>query len=301
VRWRWAAVLAVLLVPLGAGVAAAHGEVAQEQAVDLPVIRSIEPAVPGLAVTVIEGGGRLRLDNATPSAVQVMDGPVVESGGSVAWSDPRLDAVVWQLPLLVGDAPATVHGERVKPADPSPAPWWALTLAAALGTFSLGGAVALNRRDAGVTLNRRDAGAALNRRRGLDAALAAVLATAVTAHVVHVVGAALVLAEPPSPGTVLGAAGIGVGAWLLGLVGVGLILAGQSLGPACAAAAGGVLALLTAFDTTGFHRAVLVYGWSFDLDRATTAIAFGGGVGLVLAGWALMSGRPEPVTAAAAS
>ncbi|HZG89272.1 MAG TPA: hypothetical protein VEZ42_03575, partial [Pseudonocardia sp.] len=75
----------------------------------------------------------------------------------------------------------------------------------------------------------------------------------------------------------------------LGVAGAGLVTARQPLGlPACAAA-GGLGALLTGFDSAGYARAVLVSGWAFDLDRALTVLAFGGGVGLVLTGWAALS------------
>ena len=232
------------------------------------MVRSIDPAVPGLAVTVIEGGARLRLDNGTAATVEVPAGPVVSPGTSAAWADPALAGdPSWEVRLLVGDRPVAVRGDRVRPAEPPAPPWWALTVAAALGTFCLGGT------------------AVLRGNRPLGIAVAAVTLVVLTAHALHVLGAALVLAEPLSPGSLVGAAGIGVLCWALGLVGVLLTLVGAPVGLAACAAAGGVTALLTAFDTVGFHHAVLASWWAFDVDRAATVIAFGGGVGLVLTGW----------------
>jgi hypothetical protein len=280
-----------LFLLVGAGPAVAHGDVEGPPAASLPVLLGVEPAVERLDVTVIEGGRRLRVDNGTDRTVEVLppEGrgrggePVVPPGASAAWTDARLaepaapDApAAWEVPLLVGGEPVVVRGDRVWPPAPSPAPWWALTAAAALGTFCLGGTVALRRRDG-------EPGA-----RAAELGVAAVAVVVVAAHVVHVLGAALVLAVPVSVGAVLGAAGLGVACWVLGLAGVGLVAARRPLGMSVCAAAGALAALLTAFDVTGFHRAVLAFGWSFDLDRLTTVVAFGGGLGLLLTGWAVL-------------
>ncbi len=263
------------------------------------MLAGLDPAVGGIAVTVVDGGPRLRLDNATDRTVEVLppegrergQEPVVPPGSSAAWTDPRLAepaagaATAWEVPLLVGGERVLVRGDRVWPPPPAPAPWWALTAAAALGTFCLGGTAALRRRD-------DEPGA-----RAAELGVAAVAVVVVAAHAVHVLGAALVLDVPVSVGAVLGAAGIGVACWVLGLVGAGLVAARNGLGPACCAAAGALAALLTAFDTTGFHRAVLAFGWSFDLDRITTVVAFGGGLGLLVTGWAALS-QPSPAAEA---
>ena len=37
-----------------------------------------------------------------------------------------------------------------------------------------------------------------------------------------------------------------------------------------------------------FHSAVLTFGWSFDLDRATTVATVGGGLGLYPTGCAVL-------------
>lgn len=142
--------LALAALPLGAGAAYAHDEVHAEPGVDLPRVLAVEPAVPGLVVTVIEGGLRLRIDNGTDVPVDVappVDAPrgaepVIAPGRAAAWPDTRLDAASWTLPLQVGEVAVTVVGDRVRPAAPDPVPWWALTVGAALLTFALGATAA---------------------------------------------------------------------------------------------------------------------------------------------------------------
>jgi hypothetical protein len=101
-----------------------------------------------------------------------------------------------------------------------------------------------------------------------------------------------VAAQPPSVAGVLAAAGIGVACWALGLLGAALVVADRLVGPTVCATAGALAALLTALDTAGFARPVLVSGWPFGLDRATTVLAFGGGLGLLLTGWVALSVTP---------
>ncbi len=281
--------VALLAVP-AAGTAAAHGETSGPPATTIPVVLAVEPAVPGLAVTVIEGGARLRLDNGTGQTVRVQPppqapeggGPVVPPGTSAAWADdrPATAAGGWTIPLVVDGQRVVVRGDLARPDPPAPAPWWALTIAAALGTFWLGGTAV----QAGPT----------RRRRAAELGVAGVSVVVVGAHLLHVIGAALVAAAPATAATVLAAAGLGVAAWLLGLAGAGLVAARQPLGLPTCAAAGGLVALLTGFDSAGYARAVLVSGWPFDLDRALTVLAFGGGVGLVLTGWAALSHAAVP-------
>jgi hypothetical protein len=289
--------LALAGLPLAAGSAAAHGDPAPPVTAGLPVVLAVEPATPGLVVTVIDGGARLRLDNGTPGPVDVRppDGaarvgePVVPPGGSAAWADPRLAAPTpgWTLPLLVGEAPAAVRGGWSWPPDPDPAPWWALAVAVAAGTFCLGGTAVLHRGDG------RPA-------RTAELGVAGVAVAVVAAHIVHVLGAVQVAAQPPSVGGVLAAAGLGPLCWAFGLLGAGLTGAGRSLGPAVCGTAGALAALLTALDTADFARPVLATGLPFELDRVATVVAFGGGAGLLLAGWVALSARPaEPVASPA--
>ncbi|MGE3288567.1 MAG: hypothetical protein AB7J32_21050 [Pseudonocardia sp.] len=260
---------------LGAGPAAAHGGDMGAPGPDEPRILSVEPAAEGLGLTVIEGGLRLRIDNATAAPVQVAHGPVLAPGTSLAWADPRLEAPVWEVGLQVGDLPVTVTGDRIAPPPPDPVPWWSFTLAAALLTFA-----------AGVTAARRGAPA--------SRVLAGLTLLTVAAYAVHVLGASLVLATPPGFTTLLAAAGPGVACWLIGIAGAVLVLREHPLGvPACATA-GALAALLTVFDTTSFHRAVLAFGWSYDLDRLTVVLTLGCGIGLAAAGLAVLSREEAP-------
>jgi hypothetical protein len=282
VRAALGLLLALLILPFGGGVAAAHGGADPEPGPTLPRVLSVEPAVAGLSVTVVEGGLRLRLDNRTAAAADVRPPagaargpePIVAPGGSAAWADTRVTGDGgWALPLLVGGRAMTVRGDWVRPAPPQPVPWWSATVFAAAATFCVG-ALAVERR----------------RRSPAAVAVAGLTVLVVGAHVLHVVGSASVLAAPLSPATVLGAAGLGVVCWLLGATGSALTLARHELGLLTCASAGALAALLTVFDTTGFHRPVLAFAWAFDLDRLTTVVTVGAGVGLFLTGCAAMRG-----------
>jgi hypothetical protein len=279
--------LGLAVLPMAAGSAAAHdADPAPPAVAGLPVVRAVEPAVPGLAVTVIEGGARLRLDNATAGPVDVRPPagaartgePVLPAGGSAAWADPRLAAPVpgWTLPLLVDGRSVAVRGGWSWPPDPAPAPWWALTTAVALGTFCLGGTAALRRADGSPA-------------RAAELGLAGVALAVVAGHVLHVVGAVQVGPQPPSVGGVLAATGIGLVCWGFGLLGAGLVVARRDLGPAACATAGALAALLTGLDTAGFADPVLATALPFDLDRVSTVVTAGGGLGLLLTGWAALS------------
>ncbi|WP_433556583.1 hypothetical protein ACQPWY_31110 [Pseudonocardia xinjiangensis] len=300
VRGAAGLLLALLFLPLGAGVAAAHGGGAGAPGTSIPRVLAVEPAVPGLALVVIEGGTRLRLDNHTGVTVAVLpppdslrgQEPLVPTGSSAAWADSRLAGApaapprdgtsAWLVPLLVGDQQVVVHGDRTWPAPPLAVPWWSVTVAAALGTFSLGAAAAERGRHSTAAT-----------------AVAGVTVLVVGAHVLHVIGSSLVLDRPASVGVVLAAAGIGVLCWVLGGLGVALTLARHPMGPATCASAGTLAALVTVFDVAGFHSAVLTFGWAFDLDRATTVVTVGGGVGLFLTGCAVLSATaPAPLVAA---
>jgi hypothetical protein len=281
--------LAVVLLLLGSGSAAAHGGDPEVPAArSLPRVLAVEPPVPGLDVVVVDGGARLRLDNGTPRPVTVRPAgdrrhPVVPPGGTLAWADARLrDPTAqpgdgaWAVPLSVGDLAVTVRGDRVWPPAPHPFPWWALTVAALLAAYSVGGAAAGRRRSGGPTT-----------------ALAGIVLAVTAAHAVHVVGESLAVAEPPGPVALLGAAGIGIVCWLLGPAAAVLTLRGHLLGPALYGPVGFLAALLTVTDTDAFHRAVVTYGGPFDLDRLAVTVAVGGGVGLFLAAVVAMR-RTEP-------
>jgi hypothetical protein len=286
--------VAVILLPLGAGSAAAHGGAEAPAAVSsMPRILSLEPAVPGLDVVVIDGGASLRLDNHTAQPVTVPPGTdgaparVVPPGGSFAWADPRLGDPAaptagdgaWAVPLSVDGRPVTVRGDRVWPPAPHPFTWWALTVAALLGTYAVGG----------LAVERGRHGAA-------RWALAGVVLTVTAAHAVHVIGSSLVLGEPPGVAAVLGVAGIGTACWLLGPLAAALTLRGQQLGAALYGSVGFLTALLTVSDTLAFHRPVIAFGGPFDLDRLVTVITFGGGLGLFLVAITALRRTEEPAT-----
>jgi hypothetical protein len=286
--------LAVALLPLGAASASAHGGAeAPAAARSLPRLLSVEPPVPGLDVVVIDGGARLRLDNHTARPVTlprgVDGGPsrVVPPGGSLAWSDPRLGDPAtpppgdgaWAVPLSVDGGPVTVRGDRTWPPVPHPFPWWALTVAALLGTYAVGGLAVERGRPGGATWT-----------------LAGIVLIVTAAHAVHVIGSSLVLGEPPGLAAVLGAAGIGTACWLLGPPAAALVLRGQQLGAALYGSVGFLSALLTVSDTVAFHRPVIAFGGPFDLDRLLTVITFGAGTGLFLVAITALRrpGAPEP-------
>src|SRR5690348_17311359 len=82
---------------VGAGEAWAHAGGLTSSASE-PVVLGIEPAVPGLDVSVVEFGARLRVDNGTPVRVSVLPTPgsvvnalpTVAPGTSAYWVDPRI-------------------------------------------------------------------------------------------------------------------------------------------------------------------------------------------------------------------
>jgi hypothetical protein len=76
------------------------------------------------------------------------------------------------------------------------------------------------------------------RRRAAQVGAAGLTLVAVSAHVVHILGSALVPDELSYWPTVFGTAGIGLGAWTSGLVGAGLALAGKLYGLLFCALAG---------------------------------------------------------------
>ena len=287
--------LAVVLLPLGATSAAAHDHTETPAAVSsMPRVLSVEPSVPGLDVVVIDGGAQLRLDNRTTQPVTVPSPDsnsgrerVVAPGGSFAWTDTRLGDPTapppgdsgWTVLLSVGDLPVTVRGDRVWPPAPRPFPWWALTVAALLGTYTVGGLAVEGGRPGGATW-----------------ALAGVVLTVTAAHLLHVIGSSLVLAQPPGLVALLGAAGIGTACWLLGPLAAALTLRGQLLGPALFGSVGFLTALLSLSDTLAFSSAVIAFAGPFDLSRLATVITFGGGLGLFLVAIAAFRRVDTPTT-----
>lgn len=295
---------AVFLPTTAAGVAAAHAGGLTSSA-SLPRVLAVEPAVPGVTVAVVESGARLRLDNTSTSTVTVqplpgsqLSGlPTVEPGGTAYWSDPRITTAAaqdrprdgmlpWQVPLLVGDTPATVRGEQVWPPAPAAALWWLLALACAAVPVLLG-------------LLGRD-------RRWGPVALAAATGVVIAAHLAHVAGSAVVPEQQPYALMVLSAANFGVAAWLVGAAGIVAVVRnrsrvaaaaggapggpqGSSTGLLMCCVAGALLGLIvTPVDVLSFHDAIVPFAWGAGLDRLLIAITLGGGLGVAAAAVGLL-------------
>lgn len=291
---------ALVLLPLGAVAASAHSGGLDPQPV-LPRVVAVEPAVPGLQVSIVEFGARLRIDNATTTAVDVTPAgqtrtvePVVAPGTTQRWADPRLTAaargdgpgpVAWDVPLTVGDTAVVVRGETTWPPAPSPLPWWLLTAAVAVAAAVLG-SLAVRRRWAALVAGALSVGM-------------------VVSYVVHVLGSALAPDGVEYWPTVWRTAGaIGTTAVVAALAGAVLTITGRRFGLLLCALSGALLVLLTGADVGSFGNPVLPFGWSPDLDRVTTALTFGGGLGLFLTGFAVLRAltpavEPEPVAHAA--
>lgn len=349
----------LVLVGLAAasGEAAAHGEGIGPEA-HVPRVLAIEPAVPGLAVTVIEAGARLRLDNGTGLPVTVLPttappttglagahpehaagghtagghgagpaaGPVsVAPGDTARWTDARVKAAAadpvpaersraWLVPVRVGDQLVSVRGEQIWPEPPASAPWWLATAAVAVltGAVAVRGATvrgatvrgATGQQDTGQDDTGRGAGRAPGAADGPWApALAALTVLVAAAHLVHVVGSALVIEERSTLAVALGTAGPAVLAWVLAPLGAALTLARRPYGPLLCALAGGLLALVGAFTANNFGSPVLPFAGPAGLDRAAVALTLGGGLGLFTAGFAALRavGRPAPAPASRAA
>lgn len=308
-----AALIALCAVLVGPGVAWAHAGGLTSSSNE-PVVVGAQPPVPGLRVTVVEFGARLRLDNQTGQRVTVLPPPgsmintlpVVDPDGSALWSDPRIVAAAgrprppdarspWEIPLRVGDTPVAVVGEQRWPPPPDPVRWWLLTLAAAVLPGCL---VALSARLGRLRSRRRRAAVAGGPGAGRDGfgrwTLAVLTAAVMVAHAVHLYGSALVVAQGPVVVVFLAAAGFAVLGWPLGLAGAWLTVRGRPAGPLLCCVAGALLAVVIApADLFSFHDAVIPFAWSADLDRLLIAVTVGGGLGAVGASWLLLR-QPMP-------
>ena len=287
--------LVAILLPGGATPASAHAGGLSSSSSEARVL-SIDPPVPGLDVRAVEFGARLRIDNGTgvPVVVEPLPGsrlsglPTVEPGGRAYWPDPRAtmaaagerpdgDRVAWAIPLRVGDAAVTVRGEQYWPPPPSAALWWAAALLA-LAVPAVAGLV----------------GAA---HRWGRLVLAAATLVVIGAHLVHVFGSAGVPEDQPYPLMLLSAAGYALLGWPLGAVGAWLTVRGHGAGPLLCCAAGGLFAIVIApIDAFTLVDAVVPFEWGADLDRALVALTLGGGLGVAVAGVAVL--RRSPVRAA---
>ncbi|GAA3348364.1 hypothetical protein GCM10020358_66590 [Amorphoplanes nipponensis] len=276
---RWCGVLLVAtsgLLLAGASPAAAHaGGLTATDARSRVV--TVTPAVPGLAVTAIEDGARLRLRNGTPSAVTVPPGggaatpAVVPPGGELTWADTRSTpdgrAVPpggtqrWSLVLDAGGTPVTVTGELVGERPPAPAPWWAAVLVTA----------------AAVPLVAR-------RLRRPDLALTAAGLAAMAASVAHVAGSTLAVESAPLPGTFLSACGINLLNWPLIVGGAVAVLRGRPAGVLAICAGAALTAVFVLPDVTSLHRAVLPFAGPPVVERLLVVVTLGAGAGVAVAG-----------------
>jgi hypothetical protein len=313
------------------GVAFAHAG-GLTSASNEPVILRLAPAVPGLAVTVVEYGAQLRLDNHTAERVAVLPPPgsvinalpVVGPGGTAIWSDPRIVAAArqprppdarldWTIPLRAGDTPVDLVGEQRWPTPPNAGLWWLITgLAVALPA----GLVALFTRppdaetvtsdltkspthpdgipDSREEEREEERGTGWGAGRGVVAVATAVV---MGAHVVHMYGSSLVVAQGSLAMVFLAAAGFAVVGWPIGVAGAWLTLRNRPAGPLLCCVAGALLAIIIApADVFSFHDAVIPFAWGADLDRLLIALTVGGGLGVVAAAWLLMRRTaPGPV------
>lgn len=305
------AMITVSMVLISDGLARAHAGGLTSSSNE-PVVFGPGPALPGLRVAVVEFGARLRLDNQTAARVVVLPPPgsvinalpVVDPGRSALWTDPRIVAaashpkppegrLAWRIPLRVGDTAVAVTGEQRWPPPPDAAVWWLLTagLAVLPGCLvALGGA---RRRCSTVprpSSRRPRSGPAPLLPEGFGRVALAVLTAAVmVAHVAHLYGSALVVAEGSVVVVFLAAAGFAVLGWPLGLAGAWLTARGRPAGPLLCCVAGALLAIVIApADLFSFHDPVIPFAWGPDLDRLLIAITVGGGLGVVGAAWLLM-------------
>ncbi|GIE99365.1 hypothetical protein [Paractinoplanes rishiriensis] len=242
---------------------------------------SVTPAVPGLSVTALEDGHRLRLVNGTGAPVVVPGGggagtPVtVAAGDTLTWMDARStpagrqvapgQSVPWSFVLDAGGTPVTVQGLLVGSAAPAAPIWWALTVAVAAGL---------------VVLSRRV-------RRG-DLLLAAAGMAAAGASIAHVVGSTLAVESMPLAGTFFDAAGINLLAWPLLAGGAFAVLRGRAAGVLAVCAGAALTAIFVLPDVTSFHRAVLPFGGPAVVERVLVVLALGAGAGVALAGGAVL-------------
>jgi len=303
------------------GVALAHAG-GLTSASNEPVILRLVPASPGVTVTVVEYGARLRLDNHTAERVAVLPPPgsvinalpVVGPGGSALWSDPRIVAAArqprppgarldWSIPLRAGDTPVTLVGEQRWPPPPNAGLWWLITICAAvlppvvvaLGTRRRGGRVLKRATQCAESADSRDVFE--SRRTGGRGVVAVGTAVVMGAHVVHMYGSSLVVAQGSLALVFLAAAGFAVVGWPIGVAGAWLTLRNRPAGPLLCCVAGALLAIIIApADVFSFHDAVIPFAWGADLDRLLIALTVGGGLGIVAAAWLLMRRTaPAPV------
>ncbi|MEU4240211.1 hypothetical protein [Actinoplanes sp. NPDC026619] len=247
-------------------------------------VASVSPAVPGLSVTTVEDGAKLRLVNRTGSPVIVPGAPTAPSspttsgvapapgatiapGSSLTWADSRSSPVGrrsggdWSLALDVGGTPVVVRGVFDWFAPPPFVLWWA-------GVAALAVAVPV--------LCRRV-------RRG-DLALTTAGLAAMAASIAHVIGSSLAVTSAPLLGTFVNAAGINLLAWPLIAGGAVAVLRGKPAGLLAVCAGAALTGVFVLPDVTSFHRSVLPFAGPGVVERILVVVALGGGAGAAVAG-----------------
>lgn len=238
---------------------------------------AVSPAVPGLTVTAIEDGARLRLRNATASPVAVPAGggaatpAVVAPGAELTWTDTRSSpdgrqvgpgrTEAWSIMLDVGGRQVSVTGELTGETPPAALPWWAAVLVAAVA----------------VPLVSR-------RVRRPDLVLTAAGLTAMAASVVHVIGSTLAVESAPWLTTFLSACGINLLTWPLIIGGAAAVLRGRPAGVLAVCAGAALTAVFVLPDVTSLHRAVLPFAGPPVVERLLVVLTLGVGVGVAVAG-----------------
>ncbi|WP_106325147.1 hypothetical protein [Actinoplanes italicus] len=238
---------------------------------------SVTPAVPGLEITAIEEGARLRLRNGTGGPITIKSGggtatpAVIAPGAELTWIDERSTPdgrsvaagrrVSWTVPLDANGVAVAVDGVLVGEERPLAAGWW---IAAALTGAAL------------VLLAKRLPRA--------DLLLAAAGTIAAASSIVHVTGSTLAVESAPLAGTFLSAAGINLLAWPLILGGAVTALRGRAAGVLAVCAGAALTAVFVLPDVTSFHRPVLPFEGPAVLERVLVVLALGLGAGVAVAG-----------------
>jgi hypothetical protein len=274
--------LLTLLIALGLVLAASLPASAHAGGLSPTQVRgevlSVAPLVPGLDVTAIEDGARLRVRNSTGQPVEVLAGGgqaravTVPAGETMTWIDARattlerdLDGAssdTWTVPMSVGSERVVVTGEHVAGAPPVSLAWWAL---------ALGIAVAL------VIVIRRSS-------RHPHVLLAVAGLVTVLASVIHVVGASLAVESAPLWGTFIDATGIGLLVWPLVVASAVAAVRGRAGGVLGVCAGAGLSVVFILPDITVFHFSVLPVAGPASLERLLVAVVLGTGCATAIAG-----------------
>ena len=162
------------------------------------------------------------------------------------------------MPLRVGD---DGDGPRRAVLAPTAAAglWWAVALAALAVPLVAG---------------TRGAG-----RRWGAVALAVATGVVAVAHLLHVVGSALVPQDRAFAAMLLSAAGYALLGWPLAAAGVWLTMHGRPAGPLLCCAAGGLFAIVIAPVDATLIDAVVPFAWGATVDRVLVALTSAAGRG----------------------